>query len=246
MASADEINSLKSPDWETIATKFTPFLFEARKRIIFTLSVFACATIVGFAFYDRVIKFLIEMLSLKGINIVFTSPFQFINLAVACGIASGLITAFPLIIYQIFSFLKPALKNKEFRMLINLLPFSLLLFIAGFLFGAYIMKWQIEIFLTTSTSLGIGNVLDISKLLSTVILTSAFLGLGFQFPIILIILMRLGLVKKQSLSKHRLWIYLGSFFFAILLPADSIIADVLLSLPLITLFEITLFTDRSK
>ena len=198
----------------------------------------------GFIFYEKIIKFLIDALSLKGINIVFTSPFQFINLAIACGVATGLIIVFPLIIYQLLSFVRPALRQKEYKMVVGFLPFSGVLFLIGFSLGVLIMKWQIQIFLVRSVSLGIGNILDISRLLTTVLLTSALMGIGFQFPIILLILMRIGIIKHERLSKARPWIYLGSFIFAILLPPDSILADILLSLPLIVLFELTLILNR--
>lgn len=227
-------------DNSALIEKFTPYLREFKRRIVFTLSLFGISTILGFIFYEKIIKFLISGLSLEGINIVFTSPFQFINLAVSCGIATGLIITFPLIITQILNFLKPALKNTEFKLVTKYIPFSLILFLVGFVFGSIIMKWQIEIFLQSSFNLGIGNILDISNLLSTVLLTSTFLGLGFQFPIVLLILSRLGILQKQSLTKHRKWIYLGSFIFAILLPVDSILADLFLSLPLIVLFEVTI------
>ena len=226
------------------SSQYFPFLIDIRKRLLFALFVFAIATLVGFIFYERIIKFLIDILSLQGINIVFTSPFQFINLAISCGIATGLIFTFPILIYQILSFLKPALKEIEFKMIVRFLPFSIFLFLMGFSFGVFIMKWQIEIFLARSVSLEIGNILDISRLLSTVLLTSIFLGIGFQFPIIILLLLRLRILKHSNLSKKRLWIYLGSFLFAILLPADSILADILFALPLIILFEITLMLNR--
>jgi len=226
------------------SSQYFPFLIDIRKRLLFALFVFAVATLVGFIFYERIIKFLINILSLQGINIVFTSPFQFINLAISCGIATGLIFTFPILIYQILSFLKPALKEIEFKMIVRFLPFSIFLFLMGFSFGVFIMKWQIEIFLARSVSLEIGNILDISRLLSTVLLTSIFLGIGFQFPIIILLLLRLKIIKHNYLSKKRLWIYLGSFLFAILLPADSILADILFALPLIILFEITLMLNR--
>ena len=226
------------------SSQYFPFLIDIRKRLLFALFVFAIATLVGFIFYERIIKFLIDILSLQGINIVFTSPFQFINLAISCGIATGLIFTFPILIYQILSFLKPALKEIEYKMIVRFLPFSIFLFLMGFSFGVFIMKWQIEIFLARSVSLEIGNILDISRLLSTVLLTSIFLGIGFQFPIIILLLLRLRILKHSNLSKKRLWIYLGSFLFAILLPADSILADILFALPLIILFEITLMLNR--
>lgn len=234
----------ETSELSSLIDKYSPFLVEIRKRVLFTLVFFAIATIAGFIFYEGMVKFLIDLLSLKGINIVFTSPFQFINLAIGCGISTGLVLIFPLIIYQILSFLRPALERKEFQMIIGLLPFSIFLFLMGFIFGVLVMKWQIEIFLAQSVSLGIGNFLDISHLLNTVLLTSVLMGVGFEFPIILLLLLRLGIIKNNQLSKQRPWVYLGSFIFAILLPPDSILADVLLTLPLVILFEITLILDH--
>jgi sec-independent protein translocase protein TatC len=236
----ENITPLKSSDLELIKIKYSPFLKEVRKRIIFILSFFAVSTVAGFIFYEDIIKFSVSLLSLEGINIVFTSPFQFINLSINCGIATGLVFTFPLLIFQVLSFLKPALKIKEFKTVVRFIPFSILLFLIGFIFGAFIMKWQIEIFLAKSVSLGIGNILDISRLLTVVLLTSAIMGIGFQFPIILLILMRIGVVSRSQISKKRPLFYLASFIFTMLLPADSIIADVLLALPLIILFELTI------
>jgi len=240
----DNIKSFQSPELAAIKEKYLPYLKEVRNRITFTLTVFASATILGFVFYEKIIKFLISVLSLEGINIVFTSPFQFINLAISCGVVTGIVVTLPLFITQVLFFLKPALRIKEFKTLVRFLPFSLILFLLGFTFGALIMKWQIEIFLAQSISLGIGNILDISGLLSTVFLTSALMGIGFQFPLVLLLLMRLGIVKHQQLSKYRPWIYLGSFIFTLFLPPDSILADILLSLPFILLFELTLILNR--
>ena len=208
------------------------------------LSVFVAATLAGFVFYEKIIKILVDVLSLEGINIVFTSPFQFINLAISCGLVTGLVVVLPFLVAQILYFLRPALRRKEFRMVTRFLPFSIILFLFGFIFGIYIMKWQIEIFLARSIALGIGNILDISGLLTTVFLTSALMGIGFQFPLILLLLMRIGVIKHQQLSKKRPWVYLGSFVFTLFLPPDSILADVFLSLPLIILFEVTLILNR--
>ncbi len=239
----ENIKPVLSSEIDKLKTRYSPFVKEIRKRVLFTVYFFMGSTFVGFIFYEQIIKFLVDLLSLQGINIVFTSPFQFINLSVSCGVAVGLVAVFPVIIYQILSFLKPALKEKEYKTVTRFLPFSIFLFLIGFIFGAIIMKWQIEIFLARSVSLGIGNILDISRLLSVVLLTSALLGVGFQFPIVLLLLMRLKIISQRWLSKKRPWVYLGSFIFALFLPPDSILADVFLSLPLIALFEFTLLIN---
>lgn len=217
---------------------------EVRKRLFFTISVFLIGMTVGFIYNDRIVKFLIDILSLNGINIVFTSPFQFINLAIATGVAVGLTFSFPLIIAQVLSFLRPALRPKEYKMVMGFLPFSIFLFLIGFVSGIFMMKWQVQIFLGRSVALGIGNILDISRLLTVVIITSALMGIAFQLPIILLVLMRIGVLKRKKVASLRPWVYLGSFIFAVLLPPDSVIFDVLATLPLVILFEVTLLLDK--
>lgn len=240
----EDLQAIESPNLQAVIEKFSPFLYEVRKRIVITVIFFLATTVFGFIFYEQIIKLLIDLLSLNGVNIVFTSPFQFIDLAISCGAATGIILSFPVLLYQVMSFLRPALKKREYNLVVRLIPFSLFLFIFGFCFGALVMKWQIEIFLARSVSLGIGNVLDISRLLTTVILTAALMGLLFEFPIAVLLLLKIGVIKRSHLGKYRFYIYVASFIIAILLPPDSILADILLSLPLIVLFEITIIIDR--
>lgn len=231
---------IDSPKLTAFISKYSPYLREARRRVFCSFLVFGIASVVGFFFYENIIRFLIGSLALRGVNVVFTSPFQFINLAISSGVTTGLVMAVPFFIAQILDFLKPALRKKEFVVMTRFLPFSVILFITGFLFGAWIMRWQIQVFLAKSAALGIGNVIDISSLLSTILLTSALMGVGFQFPIVLLLLMRFGILKHQQISRWRVWFYLGSFIFTVILPAESVLVDALLFLPLVILFEITL------
>ncbi|EKD65168.1 MAG: hypothetical protein ACD_50C00174G0003 [uncultured bacterium] len=240
----DNIKPSETSQLSESIRKYSPYLFEIRKRLLITMSFFGVSSIVGFVFYERIIRFIIDLLSLNDVNIVFTSPFQFINLAINSGIATGLTLTFPLLIYQILSFLKPALKKFEYKMLVKFMPFCIILFLSGFSFGIYVMKWQIQLFLAKSVSLGIGNILDINHLLNTVLFISVLMGIAFQFPIIIIFLTRLGIVTRNQLSKKRRWVYLGSLIFVILLPLDSILADFLLVFPLVVLFELTLVLAR--
>ncbi len=238
------ISSSESSRADELIKRFTPYLQEIRRRFLIIVIIFIISAFVGLFFNETIIKFLVEILSLKGVNIVFTSPFQFINLAISCAVATGVVTTFPIVLYQILSFLKPALRIKEFRTTLKFLPASIVLFVSGFLFGGMVMKWQIEMFLVKSVSLGIGNILDISQLMSTVILVSAFMGVAFQFPLIILLLVYLDVIKSEQLSKRRKWVYVGAFFFAILLPLDSIVADLILTLPLIVMYELTIIASH--
>lgn len=233
---SDEISSLIS--------KYSPFFKEIKKRFIVTLVIFILALIAGFIFYENIIRFIVGLLRLDGVNIVFTSPFQFLSLAMTSAMLVAIIVVLPLIIYQIMSFLRPALRRNEFKIIVTFIPFSIILFVSGFGFGLVIMRYIIEIFYQKSLELNIGNFLDISNLLSQVLITSALMGLAFQFPIILTILIRLEIISYKFLENYRLWAYIASLIFAAFLPPTDLLSLFLLCLPLIFLFEVTIIINK--
>jgi sec-independent protein translocase protein TatC len=235
---------LLSPELEENINKYYPFLMEIRKRLIFLACVFLVFGIIGFFYYGTFVTVILKLLNVTGVNFVFTSPFQFIELAVDSGFIVGLAVIFPLIIFQVLSFLKPALKAKEYRLVVTLIPLSLILFAGGFLFGFSIMKYVITLFYQKSVELNIGNYLDVTFLLSKIILTGILMGLAFQFPVAMTILMRLKLVKYRSFTKQRFIAWSAAIIFAALLPPTDILSLVLLTLPLVLLFEFTLILNR--
>lgn len=229
---------------ESVVVKYSPFFSEIRKRLIFTLSIFIICAAVGFMYYENIVHLVLKIFALEGLNIVFTSPFQFFSLAINSALLVGFIAVLPMVIFQILSFLKPALNRSEYKAILSLLPITLLLFISGFTFGVLIMKYVVIIFFQKSVELNIGNFLDISKLLSQILTTAILMGTAFEFPIVLTILMRLKIIRFHALVKKRLLVYGLSLIFAILLPPTDLLSLVLLFLPLALLFELTLLLNR--
>ena len=229
---------------ESTVIKYSPFFSEIRKRLIFTLSIFVIFAAVGFMYYESIIHFILKIFALEGLNIVFTSPFQFLSLSVNSAFLAGFIAVLPLAIFQILSFIRPALRKSEYRSVLALLPIAILLFISGFTFGVLIMKYAVIIFYQKSVELNIGNFLDVTTLLSQILLTAIMMGIAFQFPIFLTILMKLKVIKYQQIVKQRLLIYGLSLIFSAILPPTDLLSLVLLFLPLALLFELTLLLNR--
>jgi sec-independent protein translocase protein TatC len=224
--------------------KYYPYLLEIRKRFLFIGSLFVIASIVGFFLYQKIIFFVLRFFSLQGVNIVFTTPFQFFTLALYCGLIVGVIVIVPVLTFQLLGFLKPALKSNEYRKMVGILPLALVLFAGGFVYGVFVMKYMLQIFYQVSLSLQIGNVLDIENFLSDVLMTGLLMGIAFLFPIVMTILMLLNLVKHSFFEKQRLTVYLICTVFVLLLPPPDLISDVVLFAPLVILFELTLILNR--
>lgn len=219
-------------------------MMEIRKRLLFASSIFLISGIIGFTYYEKIVRVVLELLNLQGVNIVFTSPFQFVNLAISSALVVATVATFPFILIQLLSFLEPALKKREYKSILRLLPLGILLFGLGFYFGLMMMKYVVSLFSQKALELNIGNFLDISKFLSTVLSTSALMGIAFQYPIVLAVLAQLGIVKYEMLKKQRVYAYTASLVFAALLPPTDILSLALLTLPLVILFETTLILIR--
>lgn len=224
--------------------KYFAYLMEIRKRLIFTVLIFVVASLVGFIFYQRTLVLILNFFRLEGINIVFTSPFQFFSLALNAGLIVGVTITIPILIYQLLSFLKPALAPKEYRKITGVLPLAILLFAGGFVYGVVIMKYILQIFYQFSTKLSIGNVLDIENFLTKVLTTGLLMGVAFLFPIVMTVLMQLKLVKYHFFASQRPLAYLIAIVFVILLPPPDLVSDVILVAPLVILFELTLLLNR--
>lgn len=208
------------------------------------LLFFLVAALLGFIYYEQVIDFSLKIFRLEGVNIAFTSPFQFINLAVSSALAVGVVVSLPLLAYQVFSFLRPALTKREHRFIMTLVPLAIILFAGGFFYGVGVMKYVLGLFYQKATELNIGNLLDVSSLLSQIIITSAFMGAAFEFPIVLTGLMSLNVIGYHKVASQRSLVYLICLVFASLLPPTDVLSLALLTLPLIFLFESTLVLNR--
>ncbi len=113
-------DALITPEIQGAINKYYPYLLEVRKRLLFVVSMFIIAGLVGFFYYERIVTILLDLLNVPGVNVVFTSPFQFFTLAINSGILVGMAIMLPLAYIQLMSFLKPALKRKEYKLIIGL------------------------------------------------------------------------------------------------------------------------------
>lgn len=236
-----------SPQTQAAINRFLPYLQEVQRRLTTILIVFAAGAAIGFIYYQKILTFVMGLFNLEGITIVLTSPYQFLNLAINTALVFGTLAVFPFLVYFLLSFIRPALRPREFKILLQLLPVSLALLVFGFVFGFWVMNLIIKIFYKTAQEFQLDNLWDISQFFSQTLVTAASLALVFQFPIVLTALLRLRIVKRSLLTKSRHYIYAGCLVFAALLPPTDLLSLALITLPLIVLFELTLiFNPRHK
>jgi len=225
-------------------SSYLPLLYEIRRRLLIIIIIFFTSFAAGIFFYERIIKIFLVLLNLQGAKIVFSSPFEYMNLALNCGLIVAIIVTLPFVLYQAVKFIKPALTEKEYKIFNKNIPFSIILFIFGFFVGFETMKYVGFLSYQTAQHLGIESFLNVSNLLAVVLLTSTLMGLAFQFPLVLIFLIKTNIVKREVFVSKRPLAYIISIIFASLMPPTDILSLILLTLPLVFLFEVVLLLTK--
>lgn len=234
----------ESSPLELAIQKYSPYLAEVQKKLYTVFIVFFLGGLLGFFNYQHILGFVMHLFRLQGINLVLTSPYQFLDLAVNTGLLAGLVLSLPLFGYYFLTFIKPALAAREYNLILRLYPLAVILFVVGFCFGGWIIQLIINLYTTTSSEFSVGNIWDLSHFFSQIIGTGISLALIFELPIILTALLKLKVITLQTLTKSRRYIYAAILIFVALLPPNDIVSLALLSIPPLLLFELTLLLNK--
>ncbi len=223
--------------------KFSPYLEDIRKKLYTITIVFVVVFGLGFIFASQIIKYIIKLFDIKGVIIATTSPFQFADLAIDIGLFFGLIVILPMCVYQLYSFLKPALNKNERKSVFLYIPISIILFLSGFVYGFMVLYYALIVLAQINIKIGVQNIWDIGMFLSQITVTAVFLGLLFEFPIVINYLIKVGIISTDFLKEKRRIALFVILIFTTLLPPTDGLSLVAMALPLILLYEITIFVN---
>ena len=198
----------------------------------------------GFLSAGTILKKALSYVHIEGVTITTHSPFQFVDVAMNLGFFMAVIVSVPYIIYSLYTFIVPALTKDEKKKLLKSVPVSMCLFIIGFLYGFFILYYALGLLASINTDLGIANFWNISQFLSQIIVTATMLGLVYEFPLFLTILIKVGIITTKTLIDHRRMAYFILFLLVSLLPPTDGISLVAMSLPLVLLYEVTILLNN--
>ncbi|KND47042.1 MAG: sec-independent protein translocase protein TatC [Parcubacteria bacterium C7867-004] len=225
---------------EVYIAKYGHYLEEIRKRIYRIVIVYIVAFLAGLFSTNLFVRFFITYLNVDNVTIVATSPFQLLDLAMSIGFFLATIVTIPFAIQQIYSFLSGGLLPHERRIFFTLIPLSVLLFLVGFTYGFGVMYYAVEVIAQVNVSFGITNLWNVSHFISQMLITAALLGMIFEFPIMLTLLIRIGLFPVSFLRRKRRIAMAAIFVFVALLPPTDGLSFMIMSLPLVGIYELTI------
>ncbi len=215
-------------------------LGELRTRIIIALSSVAIAFAVAFAFNARLIRWLSEPLPdrYKLVTLGVTEPF-FTSIKVSLYAAFAL--ALPVILYQLWAFLAPALEERMQRVVSMFVVLATALFAAGVAFAYFIVLPRALEFLIDFNGDLFNAQVRASYYFSFVSLVLIGMGLAFEMPIFVLALVRIRVLTADRLRRNRrMGIFLVTLF-AVLLPTVDPVSLAFETIPLLALFELSIW-----
>lgn len=211
-------------------------LGELRARIVVSLGALVGGSVVAFAFHHRLIHWLNAPLPAgrQPITLGVAEPF---TTSLKVSIYAGFALALPVILWQVWSFLAPAVDRKTERALGGFVVFATLLFVAGATFGYTLALPAAVHFLTNYDS----SIYDIqvraSSYYSFALMVLLSVGLVFELPVFILALVRIGVTSAAKLRKSRKIGYFAMAALAVALPGVDPVTTAMEMAPLMVLYE---------
>lgn len=215
-------------------------LGELRTRLVISLFAIVPAFAVSFAFRDYLIRWLTRPLpddkSLVTLGV--TEPF---TTAIKVSLAAAIAVTLPILLYQLWSFMAPAIEEHTQRVVSVFVVFSTVLFAGGVAFSYFVVLPRALSFLTNFGDEFFEIDIRASYYFSFVTVTLLASGLAFQMPIFILALVRLRVLTASQLRKNRRLGYVLMVVFAVLLPTVDPVSLALEVVPLLILFELSIW-----
>ncbi|MBP2846868.1 Sec-independent protein translocase subunit TatC [Dickeya oryzae] len=222
-------------------------LIELRKRllnsIISVLVVFLALIYFANDIYQFVSAPLIKQLP-AGASMIATDVASPFFTPIKLTLIVSVFLSAPLVLYQVWAFVAPALYKHERRLMMPLLVSSSLLFYMGMAFAYFIVFPLAFSFFAQTAPKGVLIATDINNYLDFVMALFMAFGVSFEVPVAIVLLCWSGVVTPESLKQKRPYVLVGAFVVGMLLTPPDVFSQTLLAIPMYLLFEIGVFFAR--
>ena len=221
-------------------------LEELRSRSIKVAIAVAIGTVIGFVFNEQLLDLLVEPYrqAIPDAALVFLRPTEGFSTVMRVSLFAGIILASPVILYQIWRFVAPALTKREKRWAYPLTAVFVVLFIAGVVVG-YLALERGLVFLLDFGGDALQPTIRAEDYLRFATRFILAFGIAFEFPVFLFAAAAFGAVSSRMLRENRRWavliILIGA---ALITPSGDPLTMLMLAIPLYLLYELTILAIR--
>ena len=221
-------------------------LEELRKRIIISLVAVIAVSVIAFPFTSRALAILKYPSSGLITKLAFFSPQEAFLIHLKISFFVGLLISMPIILYQLWVFVSPAIDERVRKSGMAFLISSTGAFICGALFGYFILIPTAIKFLMSFSGDGLEPVISVTSYISFVIGLILASGLVFEMPVLSYLLSRIGIISPRLLRGK--WKYAVIVIFiisAIVTPTPDAFNMTILAIPMLLLYEVSIWVSKA-
>ncbi|WP_286034976.1 twin-arginine translocase subunit TatC [Megamonas hypermegale] len=211
-------------------------LTELRKRLIRSLIAIGVGSCIAYYFIEDIM----HLLTGPAGKLYYMQPAEAFFTYIKVAIFVGFLIALPIVLYQIWRFVLPALIGMERYLLSVIVPVSLILFIAGIAFSFFFVLPAAVKFLVGFSTQELQPMFSIKQYFDFVIAFLLPFGFIFELPLAIVLLAKVGIVSSKFLAKQqRIVIFLTFVIGAVISPTPDIFSQCMIAIPMILLYEIS-------
>ncbi|MGH2450669.1 MAG: twin-arginine translocase subunit TatC [Candidatus Limnocylindria bacterium] len=219
-------------------------LGELRQRLTVAAFAILITTVISFLFAGEIIRILILPSGLERLLII--NPTEGFTTYMRVALFSGIALAMPVILYEVYAYVDPALHPRERRFVLALGPFILLLFVGGMLFSYFVLLPQALRFLINFGGDVFEPELRAGEYIGFVTTLILAMGLVFQTPALIFAVVKVGVVRRSWLVRQRRYVFLLVFVIAaVITPTPDPLNQSLVAIPMYLLWELGLLLARA-
>lgn len=215
----------------------TEHLTELRSCLLKALAALVAGTAVSFYYLEQIIA----ALTAPAGQLYYLRPAEAFMIYMKIALLGGFVLAAPMVLYQLYSFVRPALTLRERHYTLCTIPVIMILFVGGMLFSYYLVfPRALEFFLGFGAE-HVNPLISMESYLDFLLMLVVPFGFVFNIPVVILLLAYLKLLPIKALGKYHKHVILAAFILAAFItPTPDIITQSLLALPMIALYEVSL------
>jgi len=228
---------MKKEDW-------IPHLAELRKRSIVAIAWFLVAFCAGVYVAPHILQFIKSQPSAANVEWNVFSFTDGLFIYMKCAFLFALTFSMPVILYQIWAFVRPGLTSEEAKGVLSYLPAAFALFLSGLSFSYYVaFPMMIQFMGRMNRSVGATETYGLGNYFSFLFDMVLPLSLAFELPVVMLFLTRLGIVTPERLRHSRKYAYLGLAILGSCISPPDFVSHLSVTVPLILLFELSVLVS---
>lgn len=224
---------------------FAEHLAELRRRVILSLIALGAAAGVCYVYSDGLLRWLTGPLTASVGELYFFAPQDAFVVRVKTSLLCGFFISCPWIFAQLWLFVSPGLKDGERRLIAPLTAMTTVLFTAGAAFSYWVVMPVALKFLLSMGSDLLRPMISVSEYLSFISTMTIAFGIAFNLPVFILGAVAAGVLTPAALAAHRRHAVVLAFIAAaVLTPGPDVASQILLAVPLLVLYEISVWGAR--